>query len=269
MTEVFQINKSSRPKVRIGLVESSVALSKGRAACFNDDRTVASTEKAVVRNNVVEVPAIGNAGAFAGVWARGYSAETGGRLVEFHEPGSVCQIAVDGAYDAGAEVSFLVDDATAANNGLFGKFNGVRARGSARLLESTSEAGLAWAYLYDGDEGYGTHRTQPTGGAFSTTPAGMTYIPGNAALSSDATYTLENATYAGVQKSFLLSAAPSSNDVVITLTSAFGGLSGASLLGGFDTAELDGAGDFISVKSVGAPGATKWSAEIVDGPTLA
>jgi len=167
---------------------------------------------------------------------------------------------VDGAYAAGAHVSFIVDSTTAANTGKWGRFNGQHGRGSARLLEASTGAGLVVAELLDGPETGGTHQITPSSGAVTDTAVGLTYF-GAVSLGSDATVALANPTDAGLVKSYVCASA-TTNDIVVTLSGATADLSG------FSTITLDAEDDFCSVQAVGLSGNTRWKVVENDGPTL-
>jgi hypothetical protein len=268
MSNAWLINQSPRPGERRAVVTSSVALTKGYAVCYTEDTTIGDTDNAYTNANTIAKPTAANAGAFAGVLVDSYSAETGGRTVEIAEPGAVCMIYVDGAYSQGDYVSFIIDEVTAADNGQFGRFNGLYGRGTARLLEASTEAGLVKAVLLDGKETYGTHKIQPAAGAITTTPEGLTYMPGGNTIAANATYTLP-ATRVGMEKTFFLSAATVTSDVVVTLaTSGFNYLSGGAKLDGFNTITITDAGDFTSLKSVGHSADISFQLVLNEGSTL-
>jgi len=263
---VFHQNARTAVVPRRAMGPTSTALTRGYAVCYDEDKTVTAGNE-IQRRNFVEEPAIGNVGAFAGVLAYDYPSDEGRKTVEFYEPGAECEIYVDGAYAAGDLVSFKVDS-VGSSTGQFGAYNGVPGRGSARLLQATTEAGYALAVLLDGPESGGTHYCQvASGAALSTTVIGLTQIKGDVTIGSAATYTLPSPSDPGVFKAFHLLSGLTTENFDITFTSAVG-QSGLSLVA-LASAELDAADDFVSVRAVGPVDGVRWKLEENNGPTLA
>jgi len=131
------------------------AIKEGEAVCYNTDYGTA-TSAAGRRHNEVERPTLSNNGAFAGVAARDYSAQSGGQFIEINAPGSRgvnVALGVDTVIGTGA-ITFIAGSA-GSHRGRFytGKFLG---RGTAiprqtvtALLESDMTGGT-WSLATDG-----------------------------------------------------------------------------------------------------------------------
>jgi hypothetical protein len=224
MGQGFQVltpNSVTKEPRRVYFTESG-ALTMGLGVCFDRDYTSASdgesaTDELGFRNNAVALPDSTNNLSFAGVVAENYEAVPGGQWIMIYEPGSVVLARTAVTATIGNYLTCIVggDDA-----GKFGSA-GFMGRGTVRVLQTITEAGLVMAELLDGNESglVETITTVAAGGAKTAMIGGVTQFTG-VALTGDVTLTLANGVLYGQKKAFkTLFDYGDSKDVVITVTS--------------------------------------------------
>ena len=179
------------------------ALLEGQGVCYNWDYGTPATREAS-RGNRVELPTILNAPYFAGVAARPYAANTGGRLIEIFVPGSTCNVLSQVANVIGVGRTCCVAGGTYA--GYFDKA-GFPGRGNATALQTidrSSTAGLCLATLERGPQS-GLIELNPltaAGTAITCMVGGITYFDTALTLAADATFTLADGAVIGQRKAF-------------------------------------------------------------------
>jgi len=205
----------------------SVALAKGQGVCYDSDRGTAATRDET-RNAYVELPNSGNNYSFAGVCTRAYTAQANGQMIEIWTPGGLAEILVDAAITIGDQ-AFVTCLAGLSGSTMVGKFSATHAgkgfmgRGTAKVLQTASEAGLVLAQLMDGPES-GLLEVVPgatltAGGASAgLLVGGVTLFTGGVTPASNYTATLASGKYSGQRKRFGCLGTLTTNDAVITVT---------------------------------------------------
>jgi hypothetical protein len=206
---------------------STSALSRGYGVCFNADRgTAASVDEG--RRYEVEAPSQTNNLWFAGVLESAYVANANGQEVTLQIPGGLAYIYVGDSSTtvAGTIVTCNVTD------GKFYAVNGYMGRGSALVLQTLSSAGIALAYLYDGEESGMFENLAVANAAttFSPMVGGLTRLTYANCSGGNCVATLANATgrgaYFGLRKGFATytaNATTASYQVATTNTYGFAG----------------------------------------------
>lgn len=194
---------------------TAAALVQGQAVCFNFDYGTATAVDGQ-RLQVVEAPSVSNNRCFAGVLKSAKAAHTSGEL-------QVVEVITKGGclVNVGASSVTLGDYLTA--DILDGKFYSVgeQGKGTVKILQTLSAAGLALAELLEGQQS-GLVHTQAVaagGGAIVLSPVGRSLVDGTLADTADYTYTLANGKVIGERKSIKMSVAMAANDLVVTVTS--------------------------------------------------
>jgi hypothetical protein len=226
------------------------AIAKGQGFCFDRDYVTTNEGETAAdplgfRNNVVALPDNTNNMSFAGVAAENYVANSSGQWIMIYEPGSVCEVRASVAATIGG---FLTCIAGGANAGKFGAA-GFSGRGTVRVLQTITEAGLVLAEMIDGVESglVETITTVAAGGAKTPMVGGITQFSGDA-LTGDVTATLADGVLYGQEKAFkVLSDYGDAKDVVITTTHAVQ-LDGSTALA---TITMDDIGDLSVLKWFG------------------
>jgi hypothetical protein len=230
---------------------ASTALTKGYGVCYDHDFGTA-TDANARRNKYVNLPTSANNNSFAGVVLANYDAKTGGQWIDIAEPGSFCEVYVDATVTIG-DNTYVTCQIGGGGSGTFEvAFPGFMGRGTARVCQSRTGAGLILAELINGVES-GLVETIVTGTGSGALPAmvgGQTLIAGGTTPSADYTATLANGTYPGMKKRFYLVATITTHDYLVTVTA------GEQLDGATDlaTMEFDGAADDSMLEW----GGTKW-----------
>jgi hypothetical protein len=253
MLEQYPYISQARALLRKVWYSGSDAVTKGYGLCYNRDYGTA-TDADGLRDRHVALPDNTNNNSFAGVAAHSYAAVSGGQWIEICEPGSVCEIYVDASVTIGDNL-FTTCQIGGGGSGTFEvTYLGFMGKGTARIMQTRTGAGLVLAELMTGPESGLIETLALTTASTGATPAmkgGVTvYTTGGANLAGDVTDTLANGTYLGMKKRFFCVTAPGANDIVITVTA------GEQLDGATDlaTMELDGTGD----DSLLEWGGTKW-----------
>jgi hypothetical protein len=229
----------------------SDAVTKGYGLCYDRDYGTAASIDGL-RDKHVALPTSANNGSFAGVAAQSYPAKAGGQWIEIFEPGSVCEVYFDGTTAIG-EKTFYTCQIGGGGSGTFDIVTlGYMGRGTARVMQTRTGAGLALAELMDGPESFliETLVTGTGSGALQSMVGGVTVIAGGTTPSADYTSTLANGTFIGQRKRFTLLATITTHDYLVTVTA------GEQLDGATDLAslELDAAADDSELEW----GGTKW-----------
>lgn len=207
---------------------SVVALLEGQAVCYDWDFTGDGATYAEARRyNHVETPTTLNAQHFAGVAVRGYSAVSGGQLIEIYVPGSVCNILCGKDTDTVVGAGLLTFDVTTGFKGEF-RYAGLPGEGSAQPLQTTtgdaSDPGKCMALLQGSPQSGGVEvvALQTTGGVWapgSFMLAGTTFLGGGAITGEANTLALGDGTILGQRKKFQIDAvAITGYNIVITPT---------------------------------------------------
>lgn len=232
---------------------ASTAIATGYGVCYDRDYGTATASDAE-RDNRVSLPDNTNNNSFAGVVKRDYAAKTGGQYIEIAEPGSIVQVYVDASVTIG-ENTYVTCQIGGGGSGTFDVGQpGFMGRGTARVMQTRTGAGLALCELMGGPESglveYIATAVLTAGGAATFAKGGVTVFTGPATPGSDVTNTLADGTYQGMRKMFKLSGALTTNDVLVTVTNGEQ-LDGTTDLGSM---ELDGDGDTSVLEFRG----TKW-----------
>lgn len=218
------------------------ALSAGYGVCYDRDYGTATAEDGL-RDKRVALPDNTNNLAFAGVVTQDYSAVVGGQWIEIYEPGSVCPVYVDASVTIGQN-NFVTCQIGGGGSGTFEVARpGFMGKGTARVMQTRTGAGLIMAELMDGPES-GLVETIATatltaGGAITCMVGGVTIFAGPATPAADCTFTLADGTHPGQRKAFFLDGALTTNDIEITVTSGVQ-LDGSTALANL---QLDGDND--------------------------
>jgi hypothetical protein len=202
---------------------ATTALTMGYGLCYNTDYGTA-TSAAAERNNEVELPSTSNNYDFAGVLAANYAANAAGQTVRFYEPGSVCQIYVDASVTLGDYVTCIAGGPNAGKFSGTYKGYGMPGRGTAKVLQTRTGAGLVWARLLDGEEsGLLQVSTPANGDVVANDPMiGGTTVWAAAALTENAIGGLSDGNFVGQRKYFVAPAQiDDTHDVVITVKSGY------------------------------------------------
>jgi hypothetical protein len=229
----------------------SDAVTKGYGLCYDHDYGTATSIDGL-RDKHVALPSATNNGAFAGVAAFSYPAKAGGQWIEVFEPGSVCEVYVDASVTIG-DKAFVTCQIGGGGSGTFDAGNtGYMGRGTAKVMQTRTGAGLILAKLMDGNESglIETLVTATGSGALQSMVGGVTLIAGGTTPAADYTSTLADGTFVGMRKRFKLLATITTHDWLLTVTT------GEQLDGSTDLAslEFDGANDDSELEW----GGTKW-----------
>lgn len=229
---------------------ASTAISKGYGVCYDRDYGTATSVDAE-RDNRVSLPDNTNNNSFAGVVVRDYAAKTGGQYIEIAEPGSVSMCYFDGSTTIG-ENTFYTCQIGGGGSGTFDVGSvGFMGRGTVRVMQTRTGAGLALAQLMDGPQSGLIETIQAVSAtAVPMMKGGSTLVTGGITIATDSTDTLANGTYLGQRKRIYLIGALTTQDYLVTVT-AGEQLDGSTDLGSL---EFDGAGD----DSLLEWGGTKW-----------
>lgn len=194
------------------------AIDKGYGVCYDRDYGTATVAEAL-RDKRVSLPSNTNNNSFAGVASRNYSAKTSGQWIEIYEPGSVAEVYVDATVTIG-DNTYVTCQIAGGGSGTFDVAHlGFPGRGTAKVMQSRTAAGLILAYLEDGPESGLIETLTPTaGGATTAMPTGVTLYAASTPA-SDATVTVANGTIIGQQKLHLCIGTQTTNDVMIQPTS--------------------------------------------------
>jgi len=194
---------------------TATALVQGQGVCLNSDYGTATAVDGR-RLQVVEAPSVTNNRDFVGVLVSAKAAHTSGELM-------VVEVVTKGGalVNVGASSVTLGDYLTC--DVLDGKFYaaGEQGRGTVKVLQTLSAAGLALALLQEGAQS-GLVHTQAIaagGGAVVLTPTGRSLVDGTLADTADSTFTLANGKVIGERKSVKMAVAMAANDLVVTVTS--------------------------------------------------
>ncbi len=237
------------------------AVTRGYGVCYDRDYGTA-TANDPLRDKRVNTPDNTNNNSFAGVAVMSYPAVTGGQWIEIYEPGSVCEIYIDGSKTIG-ENTFATCQIGGGGSGTFNAtYPGFRGKGTAKIMQTITGAGYVLAEL----DGWGESGLVETIQAVDNTAVpmmlgGVTLITGAITIGAgDSTATLADGTYQGMQKRILLIGALTTNDYQVTVTH------GEQFDGTTDLAglEFDGAADESSLEWRGS----KWRLTQNAGPTI-
>lgn len=229
----------------------STAISAGYGVCYDRDYGTATVEDGN-RDKRVALPDNTNNMAFAGVVVQDYSAVDGGQWIEIYEPGSICPIYVDASVTIG-EKTFATCQIGGGGSGTFEvTYQGFMGKGTARIMQTRTGAGLVLAELMEGQESGLIETIQAVDAtAVPMMIGGVTLITGGITIGTgDSTDTLANGKFQGMKKRILLIGALTTNDFQVTVTS------GEQLDGTTDLAglEFDGALDESVLEWLGS----KW-----------
>lgn len=243
-------HKQAPTKQRVVFYTGSDAISEGYAVCFDKDYGVA-TDVQEERSSRVAKPDNTNNNSFAGVATRDYSAVSGGQFIEIFEPGSYCRIYVDASVTIG-ENTFVTAQVGGGGSGTFEVANpGFQGRGTARVMQTRTGAGLIFGELMDGAESGLVETIQAVSAtAVPMMKGGLTLVTGGITIATDSTDTLADGTFQGMRKAIKLVGTLTTQDYLVTVTN------GEQLDGATDLAslEFDGAGDFSVLEWL----ASKW-----------
>lgn len=246
ITPIYDARVNSR---KVFCTETA-ALTKGYLLCYDHDYGTA-TDNDPRRDNRVALPTNANNNAVAGVLLRSYSANAMGQWVEIAEPGSTCQIYVDGSVTIG-DNTFVTAQIGGGGSGTFNAtYKGFMGRGTAKVMQTRTGAGLILAKLMDGDESGLIETIQAVSAtAVPMMKGGVSLVTGAITIATDSTDTLADGSYVGMKKRIFLIGALTTQDYLVTVTS------GEQLDGSTDLAslEFDGAGDDSYLVWTG----TKW-----------
>ena len=200
------------------------AISQGTGVCYDQGYTSSDTGEAAAdacqkRLARVKKPDETNNLAFAGVVAANYAANPLGQYIDVILPGSGCVVQTDRAVTIGFG-NIITCIARGSDAGKFGP-TGFWGRGSARVLQTLSGAGLALVELLDGPESGLVEVITPAaaGGATQLMVGGVSYLAGTVTLAADATSTLANGTYDGQRKAIKCIGTYSTSQFDVTITS--------------------------------------------------
>jgi hypothetical protein len=235
--------------------EGAASLKEGQGVCYNWDLGTA-TDADGRRYNRVELPSATNSRHFAGVAARAYAGKTGGRMIEIHEPGSVCNVLLKADVVIGVGVITCQAGGTYAGYFTYAGFEG---RGSAVPLQTVSASttpAKCLAALQSGAESGLVEVLTPVaaGGAVSFMVGGVTVVDGATVASADLTTTIADGTIFGERKSIVISATiGGSHDLIVTVTHGEQRAKTATTAAvlALASATLDDAGDKIHLQWVG------------------
>ncbi len=226
------------------------ALSQGYGVCYNRDYGTA-TSVDELRDKRVNLPDNTCNNSFAGVLVQAYPANAAGQWVEIYEPGSVCEVYVDASTVIG-DNTFVTCQIGGGGSGTFEvTYPGFAGRGTARVMQTRTGAGLILAELSGGPESGLVETIQAVSAtAVPMMLGGRTLITGSITIATDSTDTLANGTYQGQMKAIILIGALTTQDYVVTVT-AGEQLDGTTDLGSM---EFDGALDESVLQFLGS----KW-----------
>jgi hypothetical protein len=245
----------------------SDAIANGYGVCFDRDYGTA-TDAEKDRDIRVAKPDNTNNNSFAGVAARSYSAVSGGQWIEICEPGSIAYVYVDASTTIG-ENTFVTCQIGGGGSGTFdvpgtAAQQGFVGRGSARVMQTRTGAGLILAELMSGRESGLVETIQAVDNtAVPMMKGGVTIVTGGITIGTgDSTDTLAQGTYEGMQKKIVLVGALTTNDYTVSLATAGEQLDGTTDLASL---EFDGAGDVSTLTFL----AGKWRLSANTGTGLA
>ncbi len=201
--------------------EGDGALVEGQGLCYNWDYGTPTVPDGR-RGNRVELPAILNAPYFAGVADKPYSATTGGQFITINLPGSFCNIqSAKASTTIGVGVATFEVGTGGTGAGYFGRA-GFAGRGTANILETTTEAGLCFAYLQDGPQSGGIEVHTPVANTVSVLMVGgVTYLIGTVDNTAGApSFAFVDGTYPDQRKAFVCEGTYSNNEFEITLATS-------------------------------------------------
>lgn len=257
-------NQVRQFKRRVIFETTGVALSKGMGVCYNRDYGTAASVDGYRDKYVIKPDNTCN-NNFAGVVAEDYSAKSYPQEIEIYEPGSVCQALTDAAATIGAN-TFVTCIAGGSDAGKWDITPGFPGRGTARVLQTTSAAGLCLVELCDGQESglIETLVIAAAGGAVTPMIGGVTLIDGAAVVTAHATYTLLAGNIIGQRKRFKVVGADigTSKNFVLTTTGLAVQMDGSTALA---TATFNAENEESLFEYVGG----KWKLIYNAGTTLA
>lgn len=228
------------------------AISQGEGVCYDYDYDDGSdpadaADAWTERAKYVAAPSATNNLSFAGVVLRDYAANASGQYIEIAVPEGInrciCLAKVVDSSTTIGEGNFLwcLGGSSADAGQWTATPQGFAGRGSARILQTLSTAGLCLVQLMDGAESGLVEKiataTLTAGGAITCMVGGATFFDGPATPASDCTFTLADGTFIGQTKRFYQDGDLTTNDVLITVTS------GEQLDGATDLASLELDGD--------------------------
>lgn len=197
----------------------SGAVTKGYGVCYDRDYGTAA-DSVGLRDKRVSLPDNTNNNSFAGVAVRAYDAKTGGQWIEIYEPGSVCEIYVDGVATIG-DNTWVTCQIAGGGSGTFDVGNkGFRGRGTAKVMQTSGAAGTILAFLEDGEESGLIETLTPTAGGATTAMLGGVTLYAASTPATDATVTMANGTFIGQKKLHLAIGTQTTNDVMIASSSS-------------------------------------------------
>lgn len=200
----------------------SDAVVAGYGCCYDRDYGTA-TDNDGKRDARVALPDNTNNNSFAGVFAKSYAAKTGGQWVTIYVPGSICQIYVDASTTI-SETNYLTCQIGGGGSGTFdvGSAGGLMGRGTARIMQTRTGAGLVLAELIDGQESGLVETITPVDNtAVPMMVGGVTLITGGITLGTgNSTASLANGTHVGQRKRIECLGTLTTNDYVVSATSS-------------------------------------------------
>lgn len=213
----FHADQFPEIPVRRVFYTGSDIVNQGYGLCYVKDGGTA-TAASPTRYWNVALPSQTNNLAFAGVARTTYAAKSGGQWIEIFEPGALQQIYVDGSVTIGESV-FATCQIGGVGTGTFNTTNpGFMGRGTARICQTRTGAGLVYAELMDGPEsGLVETLTLTAGGAFTAMISGLTLFAA-ATIASGATFTLADGTFQGEKKAFIQTGTTVTSTIAITVT---------------------------------------------------
>jgi len=248
--------------------EADSALKEGQGVCHNWDYGTATAVDGR-RGNRVEVPTILNAPYFAGVADRVYAAVTGGQFITINLPGSFCNVWSAASNTIGAGLSTCEAGAGGNGAGFFGR-EGFQGKGSftpLQTIDRSSTAGVCFGYLQEGPQsGLIEEVTPADNSAITLMVGGVSHILAAALGTGDATFTVADGTFLGQKKAFHLVGTQTTNNLVLTFTSAEQNLDANTALASWTA---DTAKEEISVEWFGVSDDGVWIERSTIGGTIA
>ncbi len=251
----------------------TTAVKAGQGFCHNWDK--ASPIAAILgdpsRGRDVEVPTILNAPYFAGVAKCAYPANSSGQYVELWLPGSICEVwsTVSNTIGVGRTTCQVAD----TEAGAFG-YGGFPGQGSAvplQTIDRSSTAGTCLCRLEEGPQS-GLQETLTTatlttaGGAIVLMVGGVTFFEAATLTDADATFVVADGKFLNQKKGFVLVGAMTTNNIVLTYTSAIQHVTGETALATWtaDTADEE---QYVVWQGTSTDGL--WREEFTLGGTIA
>lgn len=201
--------------------EADTALKEGQGVCYNWDYGTATAADGR-RGNRVELPTILNAPHFAGVADKVYAARTGGQFITINQPGSYCNVWSAANNTIGAGISTCEAGTGGNGAGFFGR-EGFQGKGSFTPLQTINRGtpGLCFGYLQEGPQsGLIEEVTAVDNSTIVLMVGGVSHLLAVTLGTGDALFTVADGTRNGQLKGFHLVGDQTTNNLVLTFTSA-------------------------------------------------